>query len=472
MLNARVGLITAPLVGVLSDRCTSPMGRRRPFILGGLLATLAGMNLFANAKALSLGSHPAGIFIAFIGFAVLDFSTNIIMFPARALMGDLLPADEQHSVQGAAAVLASFAEISAGAYIFSWDDPVTHVSRVFVVASILLAVSCSISLVVCKEVPLAEMHVALAPDSELELQRFSSAVSSDEEDEAKEQEPFESADSNEEHRLSPAGSTTGSVASSRAPPARPYWIEVRSIMVEAAVNFPRPLIKVGFVYGLSWACWFASLPYYSAWLGIDVLKGDPAAAAGSPEALLYERGVSVFSAANVVKAVLALIFSAFYPTIIRLLETVGERVVYGLSFLVFSTALFLFAYTNNVYIAASVIALGSVPFIATQTIPVAIAVQRYPDHLASNLGILYVTLSTKFSSLERSISEHISNQQTCPPPSPPISSHRQRNLFCVIPQLLDTLYTGRLAQVASEAAVMRVASCWGFAAAIGAIFLL
>lgn len=47
-----------------------------------------------------------------------------------------------------------------------------------------------------------------------------------------------------------------------------------------------------------------------------------------------------------------------------------------------------------------------------------------------------------------------------------------RNLFCVIPQLIDTLYTGMVAEYAGESAVLRVAAGWGFAAAVAAVLFL
>lgn len=80
--------------------------------------------------------------------------------------------------------------------------------------------------------------------------------------------------------------------------------------------------------------------------------------------------------------------------------------------------------------AGVVIAAGSVPFIATQTIPTAIAVVRYPENLASNLGVL--------------------------------------NIFCISAQLFDTLYTGLVARHFGEAFVMRIGASWGFATAVAA----
>lgn len=80
--------------------------------------------------------------------------------------------------------------------------------------------------------------------------------------------------------------------------------------------------------------------------------------------------------------------------------------------------------------AGLVVATGSVPFIATQTIPMAIAIVHFPENLASNLGVL--------------------------------------NIFCVSAQFFDTLYTGLVARHFGEAAVMRIGALWGLAAALAA----
>lgn len=432
------GLIVAPVVGVLSDRCTWSFGRRRPFILGGMIACIFGMNVFANATTIAFGFLPAARWIAFFAFGVLDFSTNAIMFPSRALMGDLLPPEEQHSVQSAAAVVASLAELCAGAYIYTWRDPVTHVARIFSVASVILVITCSVSLFMCHEEPLRPKDAIIAttgamPETsstgvqiDIELNNIRSSPDLEdekskellEEESAIEEETrkdgefvddskSESApgtgdeeddDENVENRLA------SSVSEERAPTIEesvirdeepvqtaaggPVWGELVGTVKEAIMMFPRPLIKVGVVYGLAWFVWFASLPFYSQWLGVNVLGGDPTAEAGTPEALRYQSGVSYFSIANAAKAVLALIFSAYYPNIIRWVGAIGERVVFGASFFAFSSILYACAYTKNVMVAGSVIALGAVPFIVTQTIPVAIVVQRFPENLASNLGVL------------------------------------------------------------------------------------
>lgn len=76
------GLIVQPIVGYLSDRTWTGLGRRRPyFLIGAVLATLA-LFVMPNSPTLWIA---AGM------LWVLDASINISMEPFRALVGDQLP---------------------------------------------------------------------------------------------------------------------------------------------------------------------------------------------------------------------------------------------------------------------------------------------------------------------------------------------------------------------------------------------
>src|SRR6478609_10411905 len=82
------GLIVQPIVGYLSDRTWTGLGRRRPYFLVG--AVLASLALFAmpNASALWIA---AGL------LWMLDASINISMEPFRAFVGDQLPVRQRAS---------------------------------------------------------------------------------------------------------------------------------------------------------------------------------------------------------------------------------------------------------------------------------------------------------------------------------------------------------------------------------------
>lgn len=85
------GLNFAPIVGGLSDRCTSRYGRRRPYIVGGVIFTVFSMLTFSNAKWIislfiqsSTKAHQMlSIIIETLSFCILDFAINTTMWPSK-----------------------------------------------------------------------------------------------------------------------------------------------------------------------------------------------------------------------------------------------------------------------------------------------------------------------------------------------------------------------------------------------------
>ncbi|MGB3296362.1 MAG: MFS transporter [Phormidesmis sp.] len=95
------GLIIQPVVGYLSDRTRSTLGRRRPyFLLGALLSSLA-LLIMPNAPSL---------WIAAGALWLLDASANISMTPFRSFVSDLVPKHQRtqaFSMQGVATGLGA-----------------------------------------------------------------------------------------------------------------------------------------------------------------------------------------------------------------------------------------------------------------------------------------------------------------------------------------------------------------------------
>jgi len=91
------GFFTAPLVGAYSDKCTSSWGRRRPFIIVGLLSTVISSLLFSGSAYIS--SQGLKVFLGYISFIALDITINVMQTPVRALASDLAPAHMQNTVQ-------------------------------------------------------------------------------------------------------------------------------------------------------------------------------------------------------------------------------------------------------------------------------------------------------------------------------------------------------------------------------------
>src|SRR3954470_21083734 len=78
------GLIVQPIIGHLSDRTWGPLGRRRPYLLGGSILTAVALFLMPNAETLWAAS---------LALWLLTAAINIAMEPFRALVADSLPDD-------------------------------------------------------------------------------------------------------------------------------------------------------------------------------------------------------------------------------------------------------------------------------------------------------------------------------------------------------------------------------------------
>jgi len=75
------GLIIQPIVGYMSDRTWTRMGRRRPYFFWGAILTTIGLFIMPNVSALWMAAGMLWI---------LDSSLNITMEPFRAYVGDMM----------------------------------------------------------------------------------------------------------------------------------------------------------------------------------------------------------------------------------------------------------------------------------------------------------------------------------------------------------------------------------------------
>lgn len=108
-----MGLIVQPIVGHYSDRTWTRMGRRKPFFLVGAVFAAVGLVLMPNAGALT--SMLPALWIGAGMLMVMDASFNIAMEPFRALVADMMPADQRTLGFSVQTVL-----IGLGAVVGSW----------------------------------------------------------------------------------------------------------------------------------------------------------------------------------------------------------------------------------------------------------------------------------------------------------------------------------------------------------------
>jgi len=80
------GLLVQPIIGHLSDRTWGPLGRRRPYLLGGALV---------SAVALILMPNVASVWAASLMLWLLTGAINVAMEPFRALVADGVPEEQR-----------------------------------------------------------------------------------------------------------------------------------------------------------------------------------------------------------------------------------------------------------------------------------------------------------------------------------------------------------------------------------------
>jgi solute carrier family 45 protein 1/2/4 len=92
------GVLVQPYVGLKSDNCRMRWGKRRPFIVGGAVATILSLMVLAWAKELvggflgifgadpeSTGVRTSIMLFAIMFVYVLDFAINVSKYPRHLL---------------------------------------------------------------------------------------------------------------------------------------------------------------------------------------------------------------------------------------------------------------------------------------------------------------------------------------------------------------------------------------------------
>lgn len=127
------GTLVQPYVGIKSDQSRSRFGKRRPFMVGGALATVASLLLLAWTRELVastlsfFGADPIGpavrhtaIIVAVLLVYVLDFAINVVQAGIRAFIVDNAPAHQQDSANAWAARVAGVGNIVG--YLLGYVD--------------------------------------------------------------------------------------------------------------------------------------------------------------------------------------------------------------------------------------------------------------------------------------------------------------------------------------------------------------
>ncbi|KAG4416240.1 hypothetical protein IFR04_010643 [Cadophora malorum] len=164
------GALVQPYVGMLSDNCRSPWGKRTPFMVFGGLATIVALLALAWVRELVGGflglfgasRESEGVKITIVVFAVgfvyiLDFSINTVQAGIRAFILDCCPSHQQETANSMASRVVGVGNIIG--YVAGYVDLPKYMSFfgntqfkiLCVIASISLSSTVAISVLTIRE---------------------------------------------------------------------------------------------------------------------------------------------------------------------------------------------------------------------------------------------------------------------------------------------------------------------------------
>ena len=161
-LDNVLAVFLLPLIGTLSDKVNTPIGKRMPFILGGTAAAVLLMMLLPMADA--SGNLP--LFVIALGLTLLAMA--MYRSPAVALMPDLTPKPLRSAGNAIINLMGAVGGLAALLMIRFLVPKSEHPSYAFVFAGVALVmvVSVAVLFAVIREKPLAAQIAREYPDEE------------------------------------------------------------------------------------------------------------------------------------------------------------------------------------------------------------------------------------------------------------------------------------------------------------------
>ena len=161
-LDNVLAVFLLPLIGTLSDKVDTPLGKRTPFILGGTAAAVAFMMLLPYADA----RGNLALFVIALGLTLLSMA--MYRSPAVALMPDLTPKPLRSSANAVINLMGAVGGVCALALIRfavpSGDHP--SYAGVFTGVAVMMVAAVAILLITIREKPLAAQIAREYPDED------------------------------------------------------------------------------------------------------------------------------------------------------------------------------------------------------------------------------------------------------------------------------------------------------------------
>lgn len=349
------GIFVQPTVGAISDRCTSSLGRRRPFLIGGTLFSVLCLFLFAYAEDIGrylgddLDATPKhnALVVAIFAFWALDFSINAAQGPLRALLADVVP-PHQHREGNAYFALATGIGNCCGSFLGSlrlsaflpWFR--TDLHALFSAAAVALLFFMGCTVVSTKEIPISNND----QDSIDQSNPVSASIS---------ETGYESTNP------PPPSSNTNSQSSF------PFFS--RSSFLDITLHAPPPFWSTFCVQCFTWFGWFTLFVFGTSWVGAEVMNGSFTSPEGTPSRDIYDTGVRLGNFGLALQSIVTIIFSPLLPFLIR---SMNAQTVYILANVTLAIALgcaLVLHHASQAWVAVGAIASTGFAWAVTMTIP-------------------------------------------------------------------------------------------------------
>ena len=423
-----IGFFAVPMIGRWSDRCRSPYGRRRPFILGLSLALILSLFIIPYGERLStaiLGQsnvslHLGTIFII-VGSVMLDFTSQACLTPCEALLSD---ASKMNNQQERCFTVYSIM-VSLGGCIgylitaIDWSD--MYISEVFggqeqtafSMLIILFTLMLVVTLNVAQEKPLPDSSEDSA-DTDL-LDKIQQVIGHKDPTVLNilPPDPGYESDVNES---SAEGSEQDGLISTRPdsinyqsylrwpqrllrcvtmPSSRWTITDIDSFIhllclrtyslmpefVQAYFYVPTVLKRLALANFFSWAAVMGFNLFFTDFVGQAVYGGNPNAPTDSPLQGLYDEGVRMGSWGLLLHCVT----SALYATCIgRLITRFGSRQTYFIGMFSFSIAMAVMMFSRNVYVIITMAACTGFGYATMTTVPFLLVTAYHDDKLVGS----------------------------------------------------------------------------------------
>ncbi|XP_050540643.1 proton-associated sugar transporter A isoform X2 [Daktulosphaira vitifoliae] len=288
-----IGFFVTPILGSLSDRCTLPIGRRRPFIILLACGVFLGMVLVPNGE--SLGHWVEGdssqdnskfwpVFFTILGTVLSDFNADACQSPTRAYLLDICVPEDHAKGLSTFTVMAGLGGC-IGYFLggVDWDSwkfgemMGGHVKTVFTLVTILFLVCVTYTITSFKEMP-------------LKLQKYNQfrVVINNSDSNEDENKDFKTTD------ISLKSYGTLNEITDDIEHNEPLLIPEHATFVHYLKSIIVMPNSIKLVCLTNLFCWMAHVCYslyFTDYVGEAVFGGDPMALPGTEKKLLYEEGV-------------------------------------------------------------------------------------------------------------------------------------------------------------------------------------